>query len=187
MTPAWSVPAGLQSCVSSSFQWSIDSCQFAKKKIENVSPATRETRWKEGKTNHRRTQLCSGVLPSGWAAAPVPLMPEMNEICDESVLPPHLWILFTLEHHRPWLLGMDLCSAPVGRCPSHINHCAVTIDINWHPCCSLQGEAKDLMGIESELFPDAPRCSHQGCADTHGHCQTPELPPLVIDLLHWYF
>jgi len=42
----------------------------------------------------------------------------------------------------------------------------MTIDINWHPCCLLKGEAKDLMGIESELFPSASGWSLQSCAET---------------------
>lgn len=91
-------------------------------------------------------------------------------------------LLCTLQHHRAELLRMDLCSAPQAAVPA--TQTTRTIDINWHPPCSLQGEAKDLMGVGSELFPFVSRWSLQGCADTHGQCQTPELPPLVMDLLH---
>lgn len=156
MTSAWAVPAGLQSWVSSSFQWSIDSCQFARKKIQNISPAARETPWKEEKI--------TGELS---CAADSPLV-ELQLLCQQ-------WMKFVMSqccfltceiistlsttHRGCWAPLLSPSWAAVPATPT-----TLTIDINWHPCSSLQGEAKDLMGTESELLPRASRWDVQGQA-----------------------
>lgn len=63
---AWSIPAGLQSCVSRSYQQNTDSCWFAKNEIEDVSHCKREVTAR-GKSWSRPEMHCRAFL--SWSSS----------------------------------------------------------------------------------------------------------------------